>query len=306
MQRMLAQALESGGWGRAMLARLVTPEIASHPRQLAWWSRYESMAATPHAAARLLELNGNLDLRPYLARIEAPVLLIHDEESPLVTTDGIQWLADRLSTSTVKLVRSSRPMVNPLPFESVLDEIEEFLAGTRLGGTNRQLATLLVTDIVKSTEVLVTGGDLGWKHLLSAHRESVRQSLARFGGLEIDTAGDGFLASFALPSAALRCAAEVTAQANAMGIAVRAGLRTGEILLKPPNVIGIAVHIAARVAAMAGPSEVWFTDTVRSLTMGSPVSCEPAGQHLLKGVPGRWPLHRLTASVDIGADQANA
>ena len=323
MQRVLAQALKSGGWGRAMLVRLVAPDLASQPRQLAWWSRYESMAATPTAAARLLELNADLDLRPYLARIEAPVLLIHDEASRLVTTAGIQWLAERIPTSTLKLVRSPRPMVNALPLESVLLEIEEFLAGTRVGGTDRQLATLLVTDIVKSTEVLATGGNLGWSHLLAAHRDSVRQSLARFGGLEIDTAGDGFLASFALPSAALRCAAEVTAQANAIGIPVRAGLHTGEILLKVdertgevdspsgdrralPKAIGLAVHIAARVAAQAGPSEVLFTETVRSLLMGSPLSCEPTGEHALKGVPGRWPLHRLTNSAAAGADQANA
>jgi class 3 adenylate cyclase len=221
----------------------------------------------------------------------------------MVTSNGVRWLADRLPTATLKLVRSHAPLTGFLPFDDVLDEIEEFLSGTRVGGgARRQLATLLVTDIVGSSETAASGGDLTWKHLLSTHRDAVRRALARFGGAEIDTAGDGFLASFSLPSAALRCAADVTTHSRALGVEVRAGIHTGEVLLEPPGVIGLAVHVAARVAALAGPSEILLTDTVRSTLIGSDLGFEPAGQHDLKGIPGRWQLHRLATTTPEAPD----
>jgi class 3 adenylate cyclase len=157
------------------------------------------------------------------------------------------------------------------------------------------VATLLVIDVVASTQTVSAGGDLRWRRLLSAHRDAVRRSLARFGGSEIDTAGDGFLAAFALPSSALHYVRDVILDAQAMGIPIRAGLHTGEVLISPPNVIGIAVHVAARVAALAGPYEVLFTDTVKSLVLGSGITCEPAGEQALKCGPGLWPLYRLTS-----------
>lgn len=292
----MAESLEAGGWGQALLAQMVAPEIASSPRQLAWWCRYESMSATPSAAARLLQMNADLDLRPFLVHIQVPVLLIHDEAWPLASTEAVRWLADRLPTAELKLVRSTYQLVNPMSFEAVSDEIEEFLEGTRVGGgTAREVATLLVTDVVGSTATAVADGDVEWKHLLSTHRAGVRRSLARFGGSEIDTAGDGFLASFPLPSSALACAAEVTEHARAEGVGVRAGLHTGEVLLQAAGIVGIAVHVAARVAAAAGPSEVLFTETVKSLVMGSRIESEPAGTHTLKGVPGQWRLYRLVS-----------
>lgn len=286
--------IRSGGWGTATLIEMILPGIAADPRKRAFYARYETMSATPRAAARLFEMNASVDLRPHLAKISAPVLLIHDLELPMVTTEGVQWLADRLPTASMILVRSPAPLTGVLPVDEVLDEVEQFLAGTRVGGSlHRQLATLLVTDIVGSSETAASTGDMTWKHVLSTHRDAVRRSLARYGGAEIDTAGDGFLSSFSLPSAALRCAADVTMQSRALGIEVRAGIHTGEVLLQPPSVIGLAVHVAARVAALAGPSEILLTDTVRSSLIGSDLEFEPAGEHTLKGIPGRWQLHRL-------------
>lgn len=152
----------------------------------------------------------------------------------------------------------------------------------------------MVADVVESTQTAARVGDQGWRQLLLTFRRAVRFSLARFGGTEIDTAGDGLLATFVLPSAALRCGKEIAAEAGRLGIVTRVGLHAGEILLEPPGVVGIAVHIAARVAPIANPGEVLFTETVRSLTMGTGVAYEPAGEHTLKGVPGTWPLYRLT------------
>jgi len=248
------------------------------------------MAATPSAAAQLFEMNTDLDLRQFLPQIQAPVLLIHDISNPLVPVDGVRWLADRLPRATLKLIKTSSVQGSGGLMEDFIEEFEEFLDGTRVAGdAHRQVATLLVTDVVGSTETAARDGDLSWKHLLLAHRQAVRLSLTRFGGTEIDTAGDGFLARFALPSSALRCAHELSAEASALGIQIRAGLHSGEVLLEPSNVVGIAVHIAARVAALAQPGEVLFTETVRSLVIGSGISYETAGQHALKGVPASGP-----------------
>jgi class 3 adenylate cyclase/pimeloyl-ACP methyl ester carboxylesterase len=295
--QMVLDAIHSGAWGQGLSTRILAPELRLTPQQAAYAARIETMAATPSAAAQLFEMNASLDLRPFLAQIKVPVLLVHDAAFPLVPEEGVRWLAARLPTATLKVTNSSSTRGSGRPLDDMLEEVEDFLLGTRVaGGLPRQVATLLVTDVVGSTEAAARGGDRGWRDLLVSHRRAVRLSLARFEGVEIDTAGDGFLASFALPSLALRCAAEVSAEASAVGIRIRAGLHTGEILLQPPSVIDIAVHIAARVAALARPGEVLFTETVRSLVMGAGVSYESAGEHTLKGVPGAWPLYRLLAT----------
>jgi class 3 adenylate cyclase len=155
------------------------------------------------------------------------------------------------------------------------------------------VSTVLFTDLVGSTEQLVRAHDSGWEAVLEAHRAAVRQALARHRGREIGTAGDGFLAIFALPSDALQCAQEITSDVARQGLQVRAGVHTGEVIIEPSDVVGVAVHVAARVAALAQPGEVLFTETVYTLTLGTAPDCEPAGEHHLKGVPGSWRLYRL-------------
>jgi class 3 adenylate cyclase/pimeloyl-ACP methyl ester carboxylesterase len=297
------EAIKSGAWGKGLSAKILAPELELTPQLAAYAARAETMAATPSAAAKLFEMNAGLDLRPFLARIKVPVLLIHDAASPLVPEEGVRWLAARLPTATLKITNSSSTRGTGRPLDNVLEEVEDFLLGTRsAGGQPRQVSTLLVTDVVASTESAASIGDRGWRDLLLSHRRAVRLSLSRFEGVEIDTAGDGFLASFALPSLALRCAAEIATEAAATGVSVRAGLHTGEILLQPPGIVGIAIHIAARVAALAGPSEVFFTETVRSLVMGSGLSYEAVGEHRLKGVPGEWRLYRLVVTRRYATD----
>jgi class 3 adenylate cyclase len=178
--------------------------------------------------------------------------------------------------------------------EAVVGEIEEFLTGVRSGADpERTLSTLVFTDIVDSTRRAAREGDRRWRDLLDEHDEVVRRELARFGGREVVTTGDGFLARFESPGGAVRCAVSITQAMGPLGLQVRAGVHTGEIELRGDDVGGLAVHIAARVAALAGPDEVLVSSTVKDLLAGSGVELSDRGDHELKGVPDRWRLYRV-------------
>jgi class 3 adenylate cyclase len=175
----------------------------------------------------------------------------------------------------------------------VLDEIEGFLTGVRRGPEpDRVLATVLFTDIVGSTERAAKVGDRRWRDLLEEHNAVVRRALARFRGREVDTAGDGFLATFDGPARAIRCARAIVDEVRGLDLEVRAGLHTGECELVSEGIRGIAVHIGARVAAQAGPGEILVSSTVKDLVAGSGIEFEDRGAHVLKGIPGEWSLHR--------------
>ena len=179
----------------------------------------------------------------------------------------------------------------------MLDEIEQFLTGKRhVAEIDRVLATVLFTDIVGSTEKAVALGDGRWGELLSAHHERVRSELERFRGREIKTAGDGFLATFDGPARAVHCARAITNGVHDLGLEVRAGVHTGEIELDGDDVRGIAVHIGARVGALAKSSEVLVSSTVKDLVAGSGLVFEDAGEHALKGVPGAWHLYAVASA----------
>ena len=180
--------------------------------------------------------------------------------------------------------------------DALLDEVEEFLTGVRpVPEADRVLATVLFTDIVDSTKRAAEIGDQKWKRLLAAHHERTRAVLSRHRGREVDTTGDGFFATFDGPARAVRCAQAIEASVRGLGIEVRAGLHTGEVELAGDQVEGLAVHVGARVAALAGPSEVLVSSTVKDLVAGSGLTFEDAGEHELKGVPDRWHLYRVVA-----------
>lgn len=251
------------------------------------------MAATPSVALGFLRSIGALDLRPYLSRVRAPVLVIRPEEDLVVPLEAARWLVDHLPDARLVEVPGTH-FESVLPGGPVLDEIEDFIAGTRTAGAAaRRLRVVLITDLAGSTALLERLGEDGWRRLLGSHREVVRAALARWSGTEIDTAGDGFLATFELPTHALRCAQQIRDVSGQQGIAVRQGLHAGEVTLVADGIAGIAVHVAARVGAHAGVGEVLLTDTVLALVTGSRPPCEPVGARALKGVPGRWRLHRL-------------
>jgi len=288
-----ATILESGGWGEAVLPRLAAPALADDPRILNTFKRMERQAATPSMVGSLLRSLLDIDIREYLPAIQAPVLVMHDISNPMPDVKGIRWLAEQLPNARFRQIHETG-VIPWLPGDSLLGEIEEFLEGTRRASPDdRSVATVLFTDLVGSTEHLVRTGDRGWAATLEAHRTAVRQALARHRGNEIDTAGDGFLAVFALPSDAVRCADEIRSDAATQGLRVRAGMHAGEVVTQPSGVLGVAVHVAARVAARAQPGEVLLTQTVHTLTMGAGLEYETAGEHQLKGIPGTWRLYRL-------------
>jgi class 3 adenylate cyclase len=191
--------------------------------------------------------------------------------------------------------RDHLPFVGEDPLR-IIDEIEQFLTGTTSEPVvDRVLATLLFTDIVDSTITAGTVGDERWRNLLHAHDNAVRSELARFRGIEIKNTGDGFLATFDAPARAIRCALAICEAVRSLGLEVRAGLHTGEIHLVNGDVEGISVHIASRVADLAGPREVIVSRTVKDLVAGSGVTLEPYGTYSLKGVPDQWQLFRASA-----------
>jgi class 3 adenylate cyclase len=249
------------------------------------------MGASPGAAVALLQMNDEMDVRDVLPAIRVPSLILHSVGDRVAPVAGSRFMAEQIPGS--KFV--ALPGDDHLPWgedaDALLDEIEEFLTGVRHGPEpDRVLATVLFTDIVGATEKAASVGDRRWRDLLVGHHDLVRRELGRFRGREIDTAGDGFLATFDGPARALRCARAVSEGVRAIGLEVRAGLHTGEVELQGDKVSGLAVHIGARVAAAAGPGEILVSSTVKDLVAGSGLRFRDRGVHALKGVPGQWHL----------------
>jgi class 3 adenylate cyclase len=209
----------------------------------------------------------------------------------MLPVDGGRYLAERISGAKYLELDGIDHFPQVGNTDALLDEIEEFLTGARPAAElDRVLATVLFTDVVGSTERAATLGDRRWRDLLEQHHAAVRRELGRFRGREVNTAGDGFLTTFDGPARAIRCARAITEAVRPLGLAIRAGLHTGEIELASDDIAGLAVHIAARVAALAGPAEVLVSSTVKDLVAGSGLHFEDRGAHALKGVPGEWRL----------------
>ncbi len=259
-----------------------------------WWARYCRMAASPTSAATIERIYSRTDICEILPAIHVPTLVMHPTADRHEDVEGARYIADHVPGARLVEI----PGADAYPWSDnadvVLAEVEEFLTGVRpVADPDRVLTTLLFTDIVGSTERVVTMGDRAWRELLGRHQAEVRRLLADNRGHEVDTAGDGFFATFAGPARAVRCAAMIAASAREIGLEVRAGVHTGEVERSDEEVRGIAVHVGARVVAAASPSEVLVTTTVRALTAGSGLAFEDAGEHNLKGVPERWHLYRL-------------
>ena len=239
----------------------------------------------------LRQMNGQIDLRPVLPVIRVPTLVLHRSGDQDSSVEEGRYLAARIPGA--KFVEL--PGMDHLPWvgdqDAVLDEVEEFLTGVRQGPEpDRVLATVLFTDIVSSTERAAELGDHGWRQLLEGYYGIVRRELARFRGREVDTAADGFLATFDGPARAIRCACTTRDAVRALGIKLRTGVHTGECAIMGEKLVGIAVHIGARVAARAEPDEVLVSSTVKDLVSGSGLHFVDRGTHPLKGIPGEWRL----------------
>jgi pimeloyl-ACP methyl ester carboxylesterase/class 3 adenylate cyclase len=279
------------GWGTGRSLPHFAPSVADDSRFRRWWARYERLGASPGAAMALMRMNSEIDVRHVLPAIRVPTLVLHRTGDVTVDVEAGRYQAAHIPGATyVEL-----PGVDHLPFvgdaEAVLDEIEEFLTGARpVAEPDRVLATVLFTDVVGSTELAARLGDRRWRDLLDAHHAAVRRQLDRFRGREVKTVGDGFLATFDGPARAIRCADAIRASVRTLGLEVRAGLHTGEVELIGDDVGGIAIHVGARVAALAGPGEVLVSSTVKDLVAGSGLRFEDRGTHRLKGVPEGWRL----------------
>jgi pimeloyl-ACP methyl ester carboxylesterase len=248
-------------------------------------------SASPGAALALLRMNTQIDVRGVLPAVRVPTLVLHRTGDLDANVEEGRWIAGRIPGARfVELPGSDHvPWVGDT--DALVDEVEEFLTGIRRGSEpDRVLATILFTDIVDSTATAASLGDRAWHDLLQAHQTGVRRELARFRGREIDTAGDGFFCAFDGPARAVRCAGAIRDTAAALGIRLRSGLHTGECEVMRDKLGGLAVHMGARVAALAGPGEILVSSTVQDLVAGSGLRFADRGLHVLKGVPGTWRL----------------
>ena len=281
-------------WGRGALIDVVAPSRMGDPRFRDWLARYQRLGASPGTVLAHRRMLRQLDVRHVLPSIRVPTLILHRRDNALVDAAHGRYLAERIAGARHVEV----PGADYFPFlgdqEPILDEIERFLTGSlHPRESDRFLATILLTDIVDSTRRAAELGDRRWRDLLEAHHRLVRTELERYRGREVETTGDGVLATFDGPARAVHCARSIVERVGDLGLEVRAGLHAGEVEPTSDGIGGLAVHIAARIAAVAGPSEVLVSSTVRDLVAGSRIAFDDRGTRPLKGVPGEWSTYAV-------------
>jgi class 3 adenylate cyclase len=284
--------LAEQNWGTGTVLPYFIQGISDDERAQEETGRFERFAASPGAARQLLEMDLQVDIRPVLSSISAPTLVIHRSGDYISPVEAGRYTAEHIANATfVELPGDFHLSARPGDEDDAMDLIEHFLTGTRGDQEiDRVLATVLFTDIVGSTERASALGDHAWHALLDRHDRLTRREIERFGGREIKTLGDGFLAAFDGPGRAVRCASAISEEARRIGVEVRCGLHTGECEVRENDLAGIAVHIGARVGGLAQPGEVLVSATVKDLVIGSGIEFDDRGEHDLKGVPGIWKL----------------
>jgi pimeloyl-ACP methyl ester carboxylesterase len=278
-------------WAGEMDVSQLAPSAAADPALMRRITTFFRRSASPGAAVALNRMNAEIDTRSVLPTIRVPTLVLQRAGDREVKAEEERWIASQIPDAKYVEVAGDDHLPWLGDSDTLLDEVEEFLTGIRSSpDPDRILATVLFTDIVGSTERAAALGDRRWRELLAAHRATVRHQLEHWRGQEIDTTGDGFLASFDGPARAIRSACAIRDQVRALGLEIRAGVHTGECERVGAKLEGLAVHTGARVAALAGPSEVLVSRTVKDLVAGSGIEFESRGVHVLKGVPGEWQL----------------
>jgi len=281
------------GWGRGVLLERLAPNEANDPAIVRAFAAYERQSASPGTGRAMLQALYEGDVRRVLPAIRVPTLVIAHARSARIPVEHSRYLAEHIEGATYLELPGNENLPWAGDQARLVAEIQEYLTGNRpREEPDRVLGTVLFTDIVGSTRRASELGDQRWRSLLEAHDRAARTELERFRGREIDTTGDGFLAMFDGPARAIRCAAAIREAVAALGLEIRAGLHTGEVELAGDNIKGIAVHIGARVAALAGAGEILVSTTVKDLVIGSNIAFEDRGVHELKGVPGEWRLYR--------------
>lgn len=280
--------------GRGELVDYLAPSRANDPAFRRWAARSQRLGAGPGTAAAIYDLFMRTDMTGVLPTIRIPTLVIHRVDDPHVRSDHARFLAERIvGAHQVTLPGADNEWFSG-DIESLFDEIEQFITGIRRAPrSERVLATILFTDIVASTEHAATLKDASWRVVREAHDELLRSHIESFGGSLVDTAGDGALATFDGPARAISCACGIRDAVHSLGLSVRAGLHTGEVELLNAGIGGLAVHIGARVAALAAADEVLVSESVPPLVAGSGIRFTAHGTHTLKGVPGEWAIYRV-------------
>ena len=286
----------AANWGQGSLLEVIAPSAAGDARLKAWLGRMERLSISPGALRQMTDAIGQTDVREILEHIRVPTLILHRADDQMIDPGHSRYLAEAIpGAKYIELPgRDNFPGIDP---DSIADEVEEFLTGgRRVAEPERALLTVMFTDIVDSTVRASELGDQRWRDLLASHDSIVRKELQRFEGHEVKTIGDGFLAVFdGAPTRAVRCAHAIAKATEEIGVDVRAGLHTGECELMGEDVGGMAVHIGARISALATRGEVLASSTLRDAVLGSQLDFEDRGTHSLKGVPGEW---RVYAAAD--------
>jgi class 3 adenylate cyclase len=283
------------GMGRGVMLDFFVPSRAQDESLRRTWSRYERQAASPGSSMAIVRMIYESDVRELLPLVRVPTLVIGRADGHFRVEHG-RYLAEHIAGARYVELPGSDNLLWAGDQDAVVGEIQEFLTGSRPAlEPHRVLATVLFTDIVGSTALAAEIGDARWQALLGEHHRVVRRQLERYGGHEIDTAGDGFLATFDGPARAIRCAVAIRDGLSGIGLEVRAGLHTGEIELQGDDIAGLAVHIGARISALAGAGEVLVSSTVKDLVAGSGLTFEDRGSQVLKGVPGDWRVFAVSS-----------
>ena len=279
----------SENWGSAFDIDRRIPSQAGNRRFREWWARFMRNGASPGTAVALQRMNFEIDVRPILPTISTPTLVLHARGDQIIPIESGRQIAESIPGAQFIEIDAE----DHTPFgdgsERIVGEIEEFLTGQHAPpADDRILGTIMFTDIVSSTETAQQLGDQAWTDLLAAHEQKIRQTLAVHKGREVNTTGDGFLAMFDGPARAIRCGQAICEVNEALGVDIRVGIHTGECVLRDDDISGVAVHIAARIGAMADGGQVLVSQTVRDLVAGSGTSFDDLGVHALKGVEGDW------------------
>jgi pimeloyl-ACP methyl ester carboxylesterase len=283
-------------WGGPFDVGVLAPSRANDPSFTNWFGAYLRMGASPRAAATLARINSEIDVREILPAIRVPTLVMHRRQDRCADLEEGRYIAERIPGARFVALEGEDHLLWVGDPDPVLGEIEEFLTGSRQAPEiDRVLTTVLFTDIVNSTARAAAFGDRLWRDLLNRHHAIVRAEVQRHRGREVNTTGDGFVACFDGPARAVRCALATAEAVRPLGLEIRAGVHTGECHLEGDQISGIALHIGARIAALAGPGEVLVSSTVKDLVAGAGILFAGRGAHALKGVPDKWQV--FAASV---------
>jgi class 3 adenylate cyclase len=287
----------AAAWGTGELEHVVNPDMPWNEEIRASWARHERLAASPRTVEVMFPLNIEVSAHAILPTVRVPTLVLNHSDDAVIPPELGKYVADHIEGAKFVELPGRNMYQFVEPWRASFQEIAEFLTGHQADvADDRVLATVLFTDIVDSTRRAAEMGDRDWRALLDAHDAVVRSQLSRFRGREVNTSGDGFLAMFDGPQRAIRCAMSIRDAVQALGIEVRAGLHTGECEVRGDDIGGIAVHIGARVSALAGPNDVLVSSTLRDLVIGSGLGFEDRGAHQLKGVPGEWRLFAVASA----------